>query len=254
MSVLPNHFTDKEVKTITDLVIINNYSQVLTIDEINPLLNDKQVVQYNLTLGLVIKLRSVIERLFDRTNLQKYRSIIDIKSVLYVITYIYTIQEDRNNLLANWNETALYEVSDELIAKSNHLSPVLSKELALLPLVRCHSAYTYITYKTQFLSKVKQYHETVARPEGTFTSDKVDEDSYIIELSKVSRSICSLCNAKRQLYCGDCGGVRLPSTEHLLPHRVELPFDILLIVHWHETLHKCTGMYIYISVYLCVYH
>ena len=243
MSVLPNHFTDKEVKTIADLVIINN-SQILTINEISPLLVDKQIIQYNLTLGLVIKLRSVIERLFDRTNLQKYRSIIDIKSVLYVLTYIYTIQEDRNNLLANWNESALYEVSDELIAKSNHLSPVLAKELALLPLIRCHSNYTYITYDTQFLSKVKQYHETVARPEGTFTSDKVDEDPYIIELSKVARSICSICNAKRQLYCGDCGGVRLPCTEHLLPPRVELPFSILLIVHWHETLHKCTGAYL----------
>jgi hypothetical protein len=26
-----------------------------------------------------------------------------------------------------------------------------------------------------------------------------------------------------------------------LPERVDLPFDILLVVHWHETLHKCTG-------------
>jgi hypothetical protein len=29
-----------------------------------------------------------------------------------------------------------------------------------------------------------------------------------------------------------------------LPARVELPFDVLLLLHWQETLHKCTGVHV----------
>ena len=56
--------------------------------------------------------------------------------------------------------------------------------------------------------------------------------SYLLLLSEVNREICHLCGGKRQIYCGDCGGVRLDQAESLLPSRVVLPFDVLLIVHW----------------------
>ena len=56
--------------------------------------------------------------------------------------------------------------------------------------------------------------------------------SYLLLLSEVNREICHLCGGRRQIYCGDCGGVRLDQAESLLPPRVVLPFDVLLIVHW----------------------
>ena len=56
--------------------------------------------------------------------------------------------------------------------------------------------------------------------------------SYLLLLSEVNREICHLCGGRRQIYCGDCGGVRLDQAESLLPSRVVLPFDVLLIVHW----------------------
>ena len=37
---------------------------------------------------------------------------------------------------------------------------------------------------------------------------------------------------------------RLPLADAVLPPRIsELPFDILLLVHWQESLHKCTGVH-----------
>ena len=52
--------------------------------------------------------------------------------------------------------------------------------------------------------------------------------SYLLLLSAVDREICHLCGGRRQIYCGDCGGIRLDRAESLLPQRVVLPFDVLL--------------------------
>ena len=47
----------------------------------------------------------------------------------------------------------------------------------------------------------------------------------------------------RKIYCGECNGQRLPAASQVLPERISLPFDILLLVHWHESLHRCTGIH-----------
>jgi hypothetical protein len=51
-------------------------------------------------------------------------------------------------------------------------------------------------------------------------------------LAAAERERCHLCGGKRQIYCGDCGGIRVGQGGELLPRRVVLPFDLLLIVHW----------------------
>ena len=37
--------------------------------------------------------------------------------------------------------------------------------------------------------------------------------------------------------------MRMPHADLLLPERVSLPFDLLLVLHWAESLHKCTGVH-----------
>ena len=44
------------------------------------------------------------------------------------------------------------------------------------------------------------------------------------------------------VYCGDCHGLRMPLGGILLPPRIHLPFDVLLVLHWQEKLHHCTGI------------
>lgn len=78
-------------------------------------------------------------------------------------------------------------------------------------------------------------------------TQQAQQESYDMEqikrLAALPRDTCAGCNCKRQVYCGDCGssGERMSNASGLLPPRVTLPFNILLLVHWHESLHKCTG-------------
>eukprot|EP01036_Dinobryon_divergens_P026672 gene26673-35348_t len=89
---------------------------------------------------------------------------------------------------------------------------------------------------------LEEYHAIVKRPEGTFDLNLDTETLYLIEkLSKLPREKCSRCLGCRQVYCGPCG-LRMPNAEELLPARVELPFDVLLLLHWQESLVKCTGI------------
>ena len=51
-------------------------------------------------------------------------------------------------------------------------------------------------------------------------------------LSRAEREVCVMCGGRRQVYCGDCGGQRMIRAGTLLPPRIKLPFDLLLVVHW----------------------
>jgi hypothetical protein len=59
-----------------------------------------------------------------------------------------------------------------------------------------------------------------------------EKTSPLDTLAAAERERCHLCGGKRQIYCGDCGGVRVGRGGELLPRRIVLPFDLLLIVHW----------------------
>ena len=79
---------------------------------------------------------------------------------------------------------------------------------------------------------IVRYHASLERPPGTFdrSNNSIYSQSYLEELESVERDICSGCNGRRQLYCGPCGGRRLSGD--MLPLRIELPFDLLILVHW----------------------
>jgi hypothetical protein len=133
-----------------------------------------------------------------------------------------------------------------------------------------------IHYDNGFLRRVRQYHEETQRPDGTFdspvkaiacsvelaatdefagTDDSAQQDAeqgaeqaaeaaLLLSLANMPKETCPQCLGRRQVYCGDCGGRRMAQGGQLLPPRVDLPFDVLLLVHWQETLHKCTGVHV----------
>jgi hypothetical protein len=129
-----------------------------------------------------------------------------------------------------------------------------------------------INYDNGFLRRVRQYHEETQRPDGTFDSpvkaipcsvelaatdefagtddsaqqnaEQAAEAALLLSLANMPKETCPQCLGRRQVYCGDCGGRRTAQGGQLLPPRVDLPFDVLLLVHWQETLHKCTGVHV----------
>jgi hypothetical protein len=119
-----------------------------------------------------------------------------------------------------------------------------------------------VQFNKDFLRRVRQYHEETRRPAGTFdspvksaaatvaeTPDTPQQpetalDRTILQLANLPKETCPQCRGSRQVYCGDCSGLRMVEADKFLPARVELPFDVLLLLHWQETLHKCTGVHV----------
>jgi len=127
-----------------------------------------------------------------------------------------------------------------------------------------------VQFNRDFLRRVKEYHDSTQRPAGTFEDPtkaspvkspfkapeksaeepeepKEDDEAYsnyIRTLAALPKETCAKCSGHRQIYCGHCAGLRMPQGDKLLPPRLRLPFDVLLVVHWAETLHKCTGVHV----------
>ena len=112
---------------------------------------------------------------------------------------------------------------DEINFELSYASLVKNKE-------EFHNSKKNDSYKEV---KHKNENKNERRAEIKNNEEKENEiASYLQFLSSVDREICHRCGGRRQIYCGDCGGVRLNRASSLLPQRVVLPFDVLLIVHW----------------------
>jgi hypothetical protein len=66
----------------------------------------------------------------------------------------------------------------------------------------------------------------------SLSRNEASSGSLIDDLAAVRREKCHVCGCKRQIYCGDCGGVRMVAGGASLPPRIRLPFDVLLVMHW----------------------
>ena len=183
-------------------------------------------------------------------------------------------------LVRNSHATAIYY---SISHNNNNIQPETSinitQQQSLPPIdedenLKYHEPHrSLLVFHPLFLSQVRQYHQLMSRPHGTFeiththdnednsvnNSDKTtncndntttisDKDiqhpvNDIETLANLPRDLCSYCHQPRHIYCGDCGsrGSRMSNAASYLPERVNLPFDVLLVVHWNETLHKCTG-------------
>lgn len=72
----------------------------------------------------------------------------------------------------------------------------------------------------------------ISRQQMPKTQKESCSRSQLDDLAAVRREMCHVCGCKRQIYCGDCEGVRMAGGGAFLPPRILLPFDVLLVMHW----------------------
>ena len=248
---IPDHFSDEYTIGILQGEICDNYQ---------------------LSLGLLLKIRKSLIRVIKKypcivvnfittesknevnthiEGFQKYLSKNELPECLkiffgsLIMKFLKkVIFETSHGILDEWDEIRLEKASYEIARKEITLSPNLKKELDYhnLHSPRNDKDNFLIHFNSNFVHKVYLYHKSVERPEGTFSSE-IDCDPVLIKLSQLEREMCPGCNSNKQIYCGECLGMRMPNARSLLPNRIALPFDISIIIHWHETLVKCTGIH-----------
>lgn len=192
---------------------------------------------FPLVCGVLIRLRSALFRVYKRSECRIHRDLDLQPQQMYGLVRIVVHEREA---LSGWSPESLWAIAEELTTKSLNLSLPLNKEL------QAHPIYPLVdgkmAFHADFLLRVRDYHHSLQRPEGTFSVD-TEKAAELDALCDIPRTRCPRCGGRRQLYCGPCGGLRMPSAAALLPDPVPLPFDILLVVHWNESLMKCTGIH-----------
>jgi DTW domain-containing protein YfiP len=202
-------------------------------------------LKYDLTLGLLMRISTGMYRVVKRSvcsnpPLNDYTK-------RFENLFYYFCNEDSVDLMVNesgWRMDTLVDACKVLSKKSSNLSIDLLHVFDIHPLLP-PSAEGKIQYNKSFLIDVAEYHRSLSRPDDVFAHKAQSESELelLSHLASLEREVCHICLGKKQVYCGSCGGIRLASASSILPHRIGLPFDILLLVHWQESLHKCTGVH-----------
>lgn len=199
--------------------------------------------KYQFTCGLVLKLKNATVRVYKRTKYPpptKYDT--DAQRMFHLLR-LCTIDIDIVD--SNWTVQSIWDLAEELTRKQLNLNPPLQKVLMEHPVVRTtSSSLSLIDWNIEFLRKVSDYHAAVKRPEGAFHLE--DKEVYSI-LASQPRHLCPGCQNYRQLYCGVCHGRLMTGVAQLLggdAERIDLPFKVMLLMHWQESLIKCTGIHI----------
>jgi hypothetical protein len=183
----------------------------------------------NNSLGLLVKLRAGLNRLLQRNklhldtpplNLTKSKALFLLWEAFSKVSALDTQWLDQDDFL---------HASDIMALKFLTLSAFLQKRMGFHPLLPPVEKY-YVRFYQVWVDEVLAYQDSLQRPEGTF-EDNGSKD--IANAAKAyPREMCPKCKKRRQIYCGTCGGLRMPIGGATLPPRVDLPFDILLLVHW----------------------
>lgn len=185
--------------------------------------------RYNPTLGLLLKLRSGLKRLIRRNRLHFNSPPLDYTESKVLFTMWEGVSAASAVDLGWGDAEALFHAGDVLSTKNLYLWSGLSKELNTHPLLPPAADGSIAFYKP-FVDAVIAYQTSLERPVETF-EDRESRD-LAAAVKEHPRETCPVCCNRKHIYCGSCGGVRMPSTEHLLPPRIRLPFDVLLLVHW----------------------
>lgn len=189
----------------------------------------KHLHAFPLVCGLLLKLKSALQRIYKRSDCKFPRNAENQSSPpeLYELILMFTSVPDQ--VRREWTIEILWSTAESLTAKNINLSVELQRELINQPLYTPDPDTGLMRFHDDFLERVSAYHDTVRRPEGTFDVESLLQYQ---PLAALPRELCSQCNNLRQIYCGPCHGRRMPGAESLLPPRVSLPFDVLLLLHW----------------------
>lgn len=195
--------------------------------------------QFPLICGLLLKLRSALFRVYGRSE-NKFPRVSEDEQPQQFYDALLTFLQDPQSFQAEacWTVTTVWEVAEELTSKSLMLSHPLQRELHMHPLYTLEEGL--LKFHASFLQRIAEYHDTVRRPEGTFT---LPNNPRLDQLLALDREKCPQCLGQRKIYCGPCGGLRMSNADKILPPRLHLPFDVLLLLHHHESLVKCTGIH-----------
>lgn len=201
--------------------------------------------------------------LFQQYN-QFYQLVINFLSV-----------EDQKFIINSFTPNSLWRMSEELTIKLINLSPKLQKELMVHPIFPYKEIFDEkeqkIVKKLQVYSslveKIHVYFKEVERPSGTFHQDK-KLIQQIKEINNLPRQECRNCKSLRKFYCGKCL-LKVENFEEYLEQmkekkdndeeiieenkkknklttyqQINLPYDILLLLHYQESVLKCTGIHV----------
>ncbi len=199
---------------------------------------------FPLTCALLIKTRSGLNRLYRKSVYKFPRSSTQQPEQFYQLIR-FMVQPGPHNLdrlLSNFTVQNLLPLAEELASKSVNLNNDLQKEFLRFPLYPLHPVTNLLQFPKEYLSRVEEYHASLQRPEGTFDLPE-DQLEKLKQLAELPRHECPLCHGFRQIYCGPCGGVVLEESKAFLPPPIELPFEVLLLLHYQESLVKCTGIH-----------
>ena len=259
---LPNHFTDEQIIRVQSQTQTQSQSSGAAAEEnkekeVEEDSNDGghdwslgelelKPCRYPLTMGLLTRLctgmQRVVKRSICRAPIQgRYEQRFE-----SLLRY-YAVEADLTRALgpSMWTIECLLGNSDSLSKKCTNLSLELQRRFDEHPLLPPTSDGRF-AYSNDFLLDVAEYHKSLSRPEDVFASkaESAAELALLEGLARLDREECPCCTGRKQIYCGACGGCRMPGAEALLPARITaLPFDVLLAVHWQESLHKCTGVH-----------
>jgi hypothetical protein len=195
---------------------------------------------FPLTCGLIVRLRSGLHRLYRRSEYRFVRNIAEQANQFYHLVSYMTREYER--LATEWTPEKLWLSADELAEKGRMISNPLFVDFVVQPLYPLHPVTNQLQFHADFIEEINQEHSSLQRPEGTFTLPETEMEQ-IKQLAALPRVQCPKCSAYRQIYCGSCGNP-MESALSLLPSpRIKLPFEILLLLHYQESLIKCTGVH-----------
>ena len=192
--------------------------------------------QYHLTYGLILKLRNSTKRMIKRMIMPVPTGLHDDTYGHRLLKLLQYYAKDSNEQLYHLDPETIWEISEDVSSKNSVLSPKLQSQLFHHEVIILEKK---AVFTDEYIEKVKNYFLHVKRPEGTFDW-KFDDYPLIPTLIKTAREKCSECNSMRHIYCGPCGRL-VDSIEPLIGKKLTLPFDLLVIIHWHDSLIKCTA-------------
>jgi hypothetical protein len=213
-------------------------------DDLELIVNNKPCEKYfhyfPLTCGLVIRLRSGLNRLYRKSEYRIRRHVPDQPDQLFhMVSYM---TKDFEKLDRDWSDhQKLWIVADDLAGKGRNISNDLFCELLYHPLYALHPETNYLQFHEKLMNKIHEEHTSLQRPEGAFDLPEHEIET-LKSLSNLTRTKCPKCYAFRQLYCGPCG-IPMETAIPFLPLKIHLPFEILLLLHYQESLIKCTGIH-----------